>query len=82
MGMIKKGTVPRLARILRAMMRDIFDPAAIQHELFFCHHVFKFIRTKLGKPPLLGDVDPLGARELAVAPRTPVTGSCSAAWCG
>ena len=44
----------------------------------FLHHIFKFIHTKLGTPPLLGDVDPLGAGELAVAPRTSATGSCSA----
>ena len=46
------------------MIRGIFDPTAIWDELLFCHHVFKFIRIKLRKSLLPGDVDLLGAREL------------------
>ena len=35
------------------MIRDMFDPKAIQYELFFCHHVFKFTHIKLGKSHFL-----------------------------
>ena len=49
-------------------IRDIFDSTAIRVELLFCHHVFKFIRIKLSKSPLLGDVDLLAARELEPGP--------------
>ena len=65
------------------MIRDMFDPTAIQYELFFCHHVFKFTHIKLGKSPVLGDVDLLVARELEVGPGGPQSHApCSAAWCG
>ena len=38
-------------------IRDVLDPTAIWDEPLFSHHVFKFIRIKLSKAPLLGDVD-------------------------
>ena len=50
------------------MIRDVFDPRAIQGDSLFCHHVFKFICIKLSKSPLLGDVDLLAARELDLGP--------------
>ena len=45
-------------------IRDVLDPTAIWDEPLFSHHVFKFIRIKLSKAPLLGDVDLPVAREL------------------
>ena len=49
-------------------MRDVFDPIAIWDERLFSHHVFRFVRIKLSKAPLLGDVDLLAARELELGP--------------
>ena len=43
-------------------------PLTTRDELLFCHHVLKFICTKLSKCPVLGDVDPLAARELELGP--------------
>ncbi|TEA23726.1 hypothetical protein DBR06_SOUSAS3810083, partial [Sousa chinensis] len=45
-----------------AMTRAVFYPTAIRDEPLFCHHVIKFIRSKLSKSPLRGDVDLLEAR--------------------
>ena len=50
------------------MIRDVFDPTAIRDDPLFCHHVSRFIRIKLSKSPLLGDVDILSARELELGP--------------
>ena len=50
------------------MLRDVFDPTAIRDDPLFCHHVSRFIRIKLSKSPLLGDVDVLAARELELCP--------------
>ena len=49
-------------------IRDVFDPTAIRDDPLFCHHVSRFIRIKLSKSPLLGDVDILSARELELGP--------------
>ena len=46
------------------MIRDVLDTTAIWDEPLFSHHVFKSIRIKLNKAPLLGAVDLLAAREL------------------
>ena len=50
------------------MVRDVSDPTAIWDEPLFCSHVFKFIRIKFSKSPLLGDMDLLVARELELGP--------------
>lgn len=39
------------------MIKDVFDSTVIWDELLFSNHVFKFIRIKLSKYPLFGDVD-------------------------
>ena len=54
--------------VQEATIRNVFDPIAIQDELLFCHHDFKFIHIKHSKSPLLGDVDPLAAKELELGP--------------
>ena len=69
MGVSKKGTAPRLSRVQDWLFvqgvtfRDVFDLTAMGDELLFCHPVFKFIHIQPSKPPLLGDVDLLVARE-------------------
>ena len=87
--MIKEGTelmlscVQGLPSVQGTTIRDVSDPTANQDEQLFCHHVFKFTHIKLGKSPLLGDVDLPVARELEVGPRGPQSHApCSAAWCG
>lgn len=45
-------------------IRDVFDSTAIWDEPLFSHHVFKLIRVKFSKTPLLGDMNLLAAREL------------------
>ena len=37
-------------------------------ELLFCHHVFKFIWSKLSKSPLTGDMDLSAPKELELGP--------------
>ena len=54
--------------VQRARIRDVFDLTAIRDELLFRHLVFKFLRVKLSKRPLLGDVALLAARELELGP--------------
>ena len=72
--MSKKGTAPRLSRVQDwpfvqgVTFRDVFDMTAMGDELLFCHPVFKFIHIQPSKPPLLGDVDLLVARELEPGP--------------
>ena len=74
MGVSKEGTAPRLSRVQGppsvqgATTRDAFDPTAIRDKPLFCHHVFKCVRVKLCKSPLLADVDLLAARELELVP--------------
>ena len=55
------------------MIRAVFDPTAIWNEPLFCYHVSKFIRIKLSKSSLLGDMDLLAARELELGPREGLT---------
>ena len=50
------------------MIRAVFDPTAIWNEPLFCYHVSKFIRIKLSKSSLLGDMDLLAAGELELGP--------------
>ena len=72
--MIKEGTalmlswVQCLPFVQGTMIRDVFDPTAIRDDPLFCHHVSRFIRIKLSKSPLLGDVDILSARDLELGP--------------
>ena len=47
-----------------ATIGDVFDSTAVRDEDLLSHFVFKFIGVKLGKAPLLGDMDLLAAREL------------------
>ena len=54
--------------VQRATIRNVFDPTVIQDEPLFCHHVFKSIRIKLSKSPLLGDAGLLAAQELEFGP--------------
>ena len=69
--------------VQEATIRNVFDPIAIQDELLFCHHDFKFIHIKHSKSPLLGDVDPLAAKELELGPESGLNHApCSAAWSG
>ncbi|TEA34727.1 hypothetical protein DBR06_SOUSAS20210015, partial [Sousa chinensis] len=70
----KEGTAPRVSRVQGppsvqgATTRDAFDSTAIRDKPLSCHHVFKFVRIKLCKSPLLADVDLLAARELELGP--------------
>ena len=50
------------------MIRDVFDPTAIQDEPRLSHHVFKFILIELDTTPLLGHVNLLTAGELKLGP--------------
>lgn len=51
-----------------ATIRNVFDPTVIQDEPLFCQHVFKSVRIKLSKSPLLGDAGLLAAQELEFGP--------------
>ena len=72
-GMSKEGTVPTLSCmqspfVQRVTVWDVSGPKAVQDELLFCRHVFRFTCIKLSESPLLGDVDLLLARELELGP--------------
>lgn len=64
-------------------IEDVFDPTVIWDEALLGHQVFKLIRIKLSRGPLLGDVDLLAAKELELAlRRTSINAPCSATWFG
>jgi hypothetical protein len=72
---IKEGTAQWQALVSAGLLlvpgtsiRDIFGTTAIRDEPCLSYHVFKFNCIKLGKAPLLQEVDPLMARELELGP--------------
>lgn len=54
--------------VQRPTIWDVLDPTAIWDEAFLSYHVLKFVCIKLGKAPLLGDVDLLATRKLELGP--------------
>ena len=89
MGMSKEGTAPRLwcvqglSFIQRARIRDVFDLTATLDELLFCHHIFRFICSKLRKKPTFWRYGSSGDQWTWIWPcRGPQSHApCSAAWC-
>lgn len=54
--------------VQRPAVGNVFDSTAVRDEALLVHFVFKFISIKLGKAPLLGDMDLLATRELELGP--------------